>query len=86
LKERSCDCGRKVKKKYLKGNNWVCYYCYQKQFTKIPGQDKKCTSLDDAVKKIRKVRSYITKDGSIRCMIFVPSCFYGKKIMVKVVE
>jgi len=58
LKERSCDCGRKVKKKYLKGNNWVCYYCYQKQFTRIPGQDKKCTSLDDAVKKIRKVRSY----------------------------
>jgi hypothetical protein len=87
MKILKCSCGKIIKKKYLYGNEFLCYHCYMKHFTVIPGiYPSNKIKIEDAINKIRIVRVHLNKKGTYQCSISVPSCYAGKKVKVVIIE
>lgn len=63
-------------------DRYMCYRCYHKLTTRIPGHTKS-KNIEDAQKEIRTVRSYENTNSH---QVNVPSCYRGKKVRVIVVE
>lgn len=82
-------CGKKVRKcsSVMYMGVLYCGMCYRRKTGIMGGIDEKSREkIEDAEEKIRSVCSYKQKGGGLSCTISVPSCYWGKRVRVIVVD
>lgn len=83
MKRFKCStCKVKCRKLYLD----ECWNCHRKNLTIVQWHTGPSQDIVEATRKIRKVRTYVTPDGYIKCSLAVPNCLREKKVRVIVVE
>ena len=82
ITKKPCSiCGLKWRRLIVYHGKILCYKCYRKNSTWLPGRGKGKT-LKQVLEKTHEVKGYLNKNNSIHCCVNLPSIMVGRKIKI----